>query len=363
MKFLNMLFKILIIFVLSFSVYNHCITQYVLGSENKMKSENYVDGKFVNSVPTKTSFSTGEYWDMSKAYIKGGQKHRTPSKPLPVMKPDSFTNHPSEEIKFVWLGHSSILLEFEKKRFLIDPMFSERASGVQWFGPKRFQPTPLKLSELPKIDAVLISHNHYDHLDKTTIKYLSGKVKYFYVPLGIKSILKNWGIDENKIVELDWWEESTKSDIKIFATPARHFANRGLFDMNETFWCSWTLIGEKIKVFFSGDTAETPQHKEIGEKFGPFDLAFIEIGSYDKLWPDVHSYPEDAVKAYIDLGGKLLVPIHWGTFDLALHSWFEPIERFAKEADLKKVNIITPKIGETIDIHNFKNESWWAKVR
>jgi L-ascorbate metabolism protein UlaG (beta-lactamase superfamily) len=323
-----------------------------------MKSVSYKSGKFVNSVPVK-EFSLKESIVIGWIFLFGSKEGRVPKQTLPVIKPEPFQEPPYSAIKYNWLGHSSILLEIEDKRILLDPVFSERISFTQLFGPKRFHPTPLSLEELPQIDMVLISHNHYDHLDKKVVNHFKNSAVDFFVPLGIKSLLIKWGVRSEKVYELNWWEEIELDGLTVVSTPARHFSNRGAFDVDKTLWTSWSIIGKKHKAYFSGDTGITPQFSEIGEKFGPFDLTFIKIGAYGEMWPDVHLNPEEAVQAHIMLRGRQLVPIHWGTFDVAFHSWQEPIERIIVAAEKDKVSLLTSMIGETVIPFEHENSYWW----
>ena len=333
---------------------------------NKVEnSKNYKDGKFLNNIPT-PMFEKGKFWEMTKKYIRGGQKPKRPATPIPIVRltKNDFHNPPSEELTLVWLGHSSVLIEFEGKRYLLDPIFSERASFVQWAGPKRFHPPPLNARDMPELDGIIISHNHYDHLDRGTIEALSERDLTFYVPLGIKKILMSWGIKANRIAELDWWDEVRDGKIMLASTPARHFSGRGLFDRNETQWCSWVLVGQKHRIYFSGDTGMSPAFEEIGGKYGPFDVTLLKIGASDETWSYIHINPEEAVQAHIRLRGKRLVPIHWSTFDLGLHSWYDPAERLQKAAESANVDYSIPRPGEVISLTNLENDrNWWKALK
>ena len=334
----------------------------VYSEDGMMRPSNYIDGKFVNSEPT-TVMKSGTYWNTAYQYFFQRHKDRTPSRPLPVVPIAGFAQQPAADgLRFVWLGHSSVLVELDCKRILIDPVFSERASIFSWAGPKRFQPPPIQAKDLPTLDAVLISHDHYDHLDKSTIVAIAEKTASFHVPLGVAAILESWGIQKSKIHEYAWWDVHEVDGITIVATPARHFSGRGLFDRNRTLWCSWVVSRNGKKVFHSGDTGMTAQFKEIGKKYGPFDVAFIKMAAYNENWPDIHLNPEQAVEANHDIGGKLLVPIHWATFDLSLHSWYEPIERLVKAAEQNHARTITPKMGEIIDPERYENGYWWKEL-
>jgi L-ascorbate metabolism protein UlaG (beta-lactamase superfamily) len=326
--------------------------------DDVVNSVNYKNGKFLNVVPNK-KYSFSDYITMTKDFFFGDKSGRVPEQPLPVISPEDFTSPPAGGIQYNWLGHSSLILELEGKRFLLDPVFSGRASFAQWMGPKRFHPTPVTLEELPHIDAVLISHNHYDHMDRMAVEHMIEKDVRFHVPLGVGDLVVKWGAKKENVVEFDWWDEVKVGEVRVVATPARHFSARGLFDRDETFWVSWSIVGARQKAFFSGDTGMTPQFSEIGERLGPFDITFIKIGAYDEQWPDIHLNPEEAVQAHVMLKGNQLVPIHWGTFDLALHSWQEPIERILIAAKEEKVSVVTSKIGETVVPSQHENSYWW----
>jgi len=334
----------------------------VYSEDGMNKPNNFSNGRFTNAEPT-TVMKPGSNWDSIYQFLFNGHKDRTPARPLPVVSMDGFAHQPaSDGLRFVWLGHSSVLVELSGKRVLIDPVFSERASIFSWAGPRRFQPAPLQAKDLPSLDAVLISHDHYDHLDRPTIMGLAEKTAFFHVPLGVAAIMKGWGVPKAKIHEYAWWDEHEVDGITIVATPARHFSGRGLFDRNRTLWCSWVISRNGRKVFHSGDTGMTSQFKEIGKKYSPFDVAFIKMAAYNENWPDIHLNPEQAVEAYRDLGGKTLVPIHWATFDLSLHSWYEPIERFIKATEQDHARVITPRMGELVDPERYVNGYWWKEL-
>jgi len=330
-------------------------------SSRMIESKNFKNGKFVNTVPTST-IVPGRFWEMVLKYVKGGDTLRIPSGELPVIQMDrkGFEIAPSQTPKFYWIGHATVLFEIDGKRFLTDPVFSDRVSPVTWFGPKRFMPPPITVAELPHIDAVLISHSHYDHLDHKSIVDLASKASKFYVPLGIGAILEGWGIERNKISEHDWWEESQIEDHTLIATPARHYSNRGIFNRNKTLWTSWSIVGPRHRVYFSGDTGMFPGFDEIGEKFGPFDMTMIKIGACDETWQQIHIDPEEAVQVHMMVRGKKLLPVHWGTFDLALHSWFDPAERLVKAANKTGADIVIPKVGELVTTTS-ESDLWWRQ--
>jgi L-ascorbate metabolism protein UlaG (beta-lactamase superfamily) len=248
------------------------------------------------------------------------------------------------------LGHSTLLLKLNDELWLTDPVFSERASPVQWAGPSRFHAPPISIDELPPIRGVILSHNHYDHLDYAAVRKLAAKTDYFIAPLGVGDTLVKWGVPADKVRQLDWWQSTAVGKLGLTATPAQHFSGRTPFDGNETLWASWVLDTGSYRVFFSGDSGYFKGFKEIGDQFGPFDLTLMETGAYDPMWPDVHMQPEETLRAHRDLRGKVLMPIHNGTFDLALHSWQDPFERISKLAAEQQQVLATPAIGEPLSI-------------
>jgi len=325
-------------------------------------------GKFVNPNGVALKWFSQETWDITKEYIFGKRIDPEPHIDLPIhpLHPDQWEKHRSGQISFSWLGHSSILISFENQLILVDPVLEERASPFSWIGPKRFHPSPVTAEELPFVDVVLITHDHYDHLEKSTLITISKKVERFIVPLGLGSLLEDWGINPEKIIELDWWETYSSSSLTFHATPAIHYASRGLFDANQRLWCSWSVIGQEKRFFISGDSGYCNEFKKIGDRLGPFDVTFLKIGSYnDKgAWRALHMTPEEAGQQHLDLRGQLLVPLHWATFDIALHSWYEPIERLVTFAGQKSINLITPEIGEKMILQDStKTVHWWLKYK
>jgi L-ascorbate metabolism protein UlaG (beta-lactamase superfamily) len=249
-------------------------------------------------------------------------------------------------------------------RFLTDPIFSERAGPYSFLGPRRFAPPPLAVEELPLIDAVVISHDHYDHLDHRTIQKLAAaRAVRFLVPLGVRAHLQYWGVPAERIVELDWWETFSLGGVTVTATPARHASGRMLLDDDAKLWAGWAFAGPAHKVYYSGDTGLFPGLADIGERLGPFDLTMIEVGQYGKAWPDWHAGPEQAVEAHRMVRGKVMLPVHWGTFQLAYHGWTEPIERTLVAATEKGVTLIVPKLGESVEPAAPPTvERWWPEV-
>lgn len=266
------------------------------------------------------------------------------------------------------LGHSTVLMKLRGEFFLTDPVFSERASPLQWMGPQRFHASPISIADLPPIKCVMLSHDHFDHLDHAAIVQLADKVEHFITPSGVGERLIGWGVDERKVQQLAWWESTEVAGIKLVATPAQHYSGRGLFDANQTLWASWVILDQhaenspehSLRLFFSGDSGYFPGFKEIGDKYGPFDVTMIETGCYDKLWPDVHMQPEQSLQAHLDLRGKQLLPVHNGTFDLALHAWYEPFERIVALAAQIGVAISTPQMGQALNLRVPESGvHWW----
>ena len=253
-----------------------------------------------------------------------------------------------------------MLMKINGITLITDPVFSKRASLFQFIGPKKFAYThEFKISELPPVDLVLLSHDHYDHLDCKVIKALKDKADKFIMPLGVGSHLERWGVDPSKIVELDWWENINYKGITLTAAPGRHFTGRLFNDRFKTLWCGWSIRGKEKRIYFSGDSGYFEGFKEIGEKLGPFDLSFIECGQYSKYWPTIHMAPEESVQAAIDLRSKQAVPIHWGKFKLSIHPWNEPPARFIKKANEENLNVGTPKIGEVFTLNKLPQNEWW----
>ena len=304
-------------------------------------------------------------WEIIKNMIAGGSNYKTPTTDIPLkeLTAASFEEAPETGLRVTWLGHSSLFIEMENSNVLIDPVWSERASMFDWMGPKRFHKPVIALNDLPKIDTVIISHDHYDHLDMATVKKLAGVPLRWVVPLGVASHLEHWGIAKEKIVELDWWQSTHVKGLKITATPSRHASGRSVHDYKATLWAGWAIKGQEHNVFYSGDTSMHDEFAKIGKALGPFDLSIIEVGAYNQLWADHHLGPEQAIIAHHQLGAKKMLPVHWGTFDLASHGWTEPIERVMDAADKTKANVITPMIGEPFEPTEEKQfAKWWPDL-
>jgi Predicted Zn-dependent hydrolases of the beta-lactamase fold len=285
-----------------------------------------------------------------------------PIKPLRVQKLTASQLLASSEDTLYRLGHSTLLLRLDGEFWLTDPVFAKRASPLQWIGPKRFHEPPLMPEQLPALKGVLISHNHYDHLDEMSIKALALRCEHFYVPLGVGRQLQQWGIAADAITELDWWQSVQVGKTQLVATPARHFSGRGLLDTDRTLWCSWVIRSPQFSLFFSGDTGYFDGFKQIGTAYGPFDITCIETGAYDPSWPDVHMLPEHSLQAHLDLQGRYMLPIHNGTFDLALHDWFEPFERIMTLALAQQVSLLMPQMGEPVQLRTPPGwYPWWRQ--
>lgn len=331
-------------------------------SPNKIEdSPHYKDGKF-NDMGNALDMSFTDYVSITWDFLFTSN-HRTPDTELPVKRVDQsdFNNKDSDQLNVTWLGHSSLMINIDGYKILVDPVFEKRISV---FGPTRFNgDVPLGIRQIPEIDAVIISHDHYDHLNKYSVQRLMEKSNKFIVPLAVGALLVDWGVPQDKIVELDWWQEyRLDHNLMVAATPAQHFSGRGLTDRNKTLWASWVIKTPFHKIFFSGDSGYFGGFKKIGDKYGPFDMTFIECGAYGEGWPRVHMFPEQTVQAHMDLKGILLHPIHWGTFNLALHPWYEPMERLMAAAHSKNIKTATPVVGETT-VYDSKIPSarWWEQ--
>ncbi len=324
-------------------------------------SENFHNGKFTNQHLSPMNVNSVK---LIKKLTKKAP-NRNPIKDVLVQKIDSLNieNHNNEITQLTWFGHSSFLLEMNGKKILIDPMLSKTPSPISFLGAKRYSNAiPIEVEKLPFIDAVILSHDHYDHLDYETIKKLKGKVGRYFTPLGLGNHLIEWGVAKENINELNWWDSIEFDGINLVCTPARHFSGRGLFDRATTLWCSWVITGKKDNIFFSGDSGYDTHFKEIGEKYGPFDISLMECGQYNEDWKLLHMMPEETVQASLDLKSKLTLPIHWGGFTLAFHDWTDPIERILNKANELNMPVTTPKIGERVIVGDTKypTEKWWV---
>ena len=328
--------------------------------EKLAKHSVYEKGRFKNSndVPTILPKSYGKV--LRQQFKKNPE--RVPEIAIPSVKP-VLSDITAANTSFIWLGHSTVLIRIDSVTILIDPVFSKRASPFSFIGPKSFEYTnPVTPEDFPFPDIILISHDHYDHLDYRTIKKYYRSVKEFYVPLGIKSHLVRWGIAGENITEFDWWEGKLYNEkVEFIAAPAQHFSGRR-GQNNSTLWCSWIMKADDNAIFFSGDSGYSPHFAEIGDKYGPFDLVFMECGAYGMYWPYIHMVPEQSVQAGIDVKAKTVVPIHWGKFNLSFHPWKEPIERFTKEAEKVKLNISVPIPGYVMVIPVLCSDNDWWRI-
>lgn len=295
-------------------------------------------------------------------FLCAGER-RVPPGPLPSVDPlEAWRRGPGSGLRATWLGHSTVLLEIDGVRVLVDPVWGGRASPSSLAGPKRFQPVPVPLRRMPRVDVVAISHDHYDHLDYPTIRELAKLEVPFVTSLGVGAHLEAWGVAPARIVELDWWEthELPGTELAITAAPSQHFSGRGLTTRDTTLWSSLAFRTSRRAVFFSGDTGLTTEYSLIRERLGPFDLVLLEVGAFHPAWGDIHLGPDRALEALALLGGGPFLPVHWGTFNLALHAWDQPAERLLEAAPKLGVQLVMPRIGEAIEpSHAERVQPWW----
>ncbi len=337
--------------------------------ERMQASPQFSGGVFKNSARVAPGLKPGSTLGTLRELVFGGQR-RVPIAPLPSQSPFETWARPAETgLRATWLGHSTVLLEIDGVRVLTDPVWGERASPSRLVGPKRFQPVPASIASLPHLDAVVISHDHFDHLDRPTIVELARREVPFYTSLGVGRHLQGWGVPASRIVELDWWEQVTVAGtgLELTAAPSQHFSGRGLSDRNRTLWSSFAMRGPRRSVFFSGDTGLTPEYAEIRSRLGPFDLVLLEVGAFHPSWGDIHLGPANALEALRLLGGGSLLPVHWGTFNLAIHAWDAPAEELlalaGQRAGDSDVHLVMPKLGEPVEPSRaLRVEPWWRAV-
>ena len=353
-------FTVLLLGVLAVTVLINC-AQHRLPTHAESPQQR--DGRFQNALPRPaTGFWQGVKLMWTFAFAK--PEGTVPNRPIPVQAVSRAQLEAAPDRSLFRLGHSTVLLKLRGRYWLTDPVFSQRASPVQWAGPARFHAPPISIEELPPIAGVILSHNHYDHLDHAAVMQLAGKTARFIAPLGVGDQLIAWGIDAAKVQQLDWWQSTEVDGLKLTATPAQHFSGRGLTDSDKTLWASWVIQDDDLRVFFSGDTGYFDGFRAIGKAYGPFDITLMETGAYDQRWAFVHMQPEETLQAHLDLGGRWLLPIHNGTFDLGLHAWEEPFERIAALAAAKGVALTTPEMGERVDLRAPQPGSgWWRASR
>jgi L-ascorbate metabolism protein UlaG (beta-lactamase superfamily) len=323
-------------------------------------SPHFIDGKFRNTLPTPTLKPANARDGLLRQWHE--QRHNgRPGGPVPLATAD----FPAEagELAVTWFGHASALLEIDGQRVLVDPVWSHRVSPSPTLGPTRLHPAPVALEALPPVDVVVISHDHYDHLDLPTVRFLLRRsTAPFVVPIGIGEHLRCWGVPDERIVELDWDAGTTVGELSLTCTEARHFSGR-FFARDTTLWASWVIAGPRHKVFFGGDTGYTPAFAGIGARFGPFDLTLLPVGAYNEAWKAIHMDPEEAVRANGDLGGQVMLPIHWATFNLAFHRWAEPVQRARAAAEQSGVPLVVPLPGQRIDVLAPPDlVDWWSAV-
>ncbi len=320
--------------------------------ERLRRSSSFRGGVFVNAEPAVFA-APGKVLGLAGEWFAARGLTR-PKAPLPSvpLRRAAFDSPPADDVRLTWMGHSTVLIELEGCRLLCDPIWSDRASPARFAGPRRFQPAPLPLGELPDLDAVVVSHDHYDHLDKATVQAIAQQQPRvpFIVPLGVGAHFERFGIASDRVIELDLWEEQAVASgaLRLVASPTRHFSGRGVRDRDRTLWVSWALVGRRHRVFFGGDGGYGKSFAEVGRRLGPFDVTLLEIGAHHPAWGTIHLGPENALVAHADLSGQLLLPIHWGAFNLAIHPWDEPIEKLFETASASGARVALPRLGEQV---------------
>ncbi|MET7541804.1 MBL fold metallo-hydrolase [Streptomyces sp. NPDC005349] len=334
------------------------------------RSPNFADGSFQNPVGARTR-PAGSMIEFAKVFFaKEGRVRRAPTGTVPVHSTTlaDLAKPPASGLRLTWMGHSSVLAEIDGRRVLLDPVWGERCSPFSFAGPKRLHPVPLPLAALGPVDVVVISHDHYDHLDLPTIRALADTDTVFAVPLGVGAHLEHWGVPADRLRELDWNESTKVAGLTLTATPARHFCGRGLRNEQHTLWASWVVAGPEHRVYHSGDTGYFPGFKDIGAEHGPFDATMIQIGAYSDFWPDIHMRPEEGMRAHLDLqggpGGGPMLPIHWGTFNLAPHPWSEPGEGTLAAGQRAGAKVALPCPGEPFEptAETLPVQPWWRAI-
>lgn len=332
----------------------------------KEQNFNAKDRKFENLIETTMDMGFKSMVGTMIEFIKGNPNGR-PNNELPLIKIDSLqVVENTSKTRLIWFGHSAFLLQLEGKNILLDPMLGNVPAPHPMLGGKRYsKELPIEIEKLPVIDAIIISHDHYDHLDYGSIEKLKSKTKAFYVPLGVGAHFEAWGVAPELIHEMNWWDETNLDNIHLAFTPSRHFSGRGLTNRNSTLWGSWVIIGQEDTLYFSGDSGYGNHFKSIGEKYGPFDFAMMECGQYNEKWAQIHMMPEETAQAGLDVKAKIIMPIHWGAFSLALHDWTDPVERVTAASKKLNLEVIVPKIGESIWLEDLKvsDSDWWKGLK
>lgn len=327
----------------------------------KRRAENFDGKKFHNE--TETVLMIKDYTEDKNTASQKGVK---PKNPLPVVESEFLKNPSESDFTLTWFGHSSILIQFGGKNILIDPVLSEKLSPVSWVGVRRFTPSPVSVSDLPEIDLMILSHDHYDHLDYRVMRQISGRVRKIVVPLGVECHLRKWKFDMEKVQNMAWWEECEFEGLKIACTPAQHFSGRWITGGNGTLWASFVIQSGGKRIFYNGDSGFAGHYEKIHEKYGDFDLALMECGQYNPRWAQIHSFPEEGADAMRILGARLAMPVHWGAFVLSRHAWDDSVERFSRHAEETGLSFITPKIGQTVDLNGENlddyREKWWREI-
>jgi L-ascorbate metabolism protein UlaG (beta-lactamase superfamily) len=321
------------------------------------KSPEWHNGKFENPLPMYTNVKGGVLQMLKSA---PGEE---PDAPVPTMDSSAlYKIPPASGLRVTWFGHSSMLLEIDGTNIVVDPLWSERTSPFSWLGPKRWYKPPVPIDHLPHVDAVVVSHDHYDHLDRASIQAFNALGVRFIVPLGVASHLRGWGVPAERITELDWWQEARVGNLTIVSTPSRHASGRLSARSDVTLWTGYALIGKEHRVFYSGDTGFNDTFADVGTRYGPFDVSLIESGQYDAQWPDWHLGPEQAMKVHEEVRGKVLIPVHWGLIKLAHHAWTEPPERILAAAKCSHAEVLVPEPGQAVEPTTNPNIArWWPR--
>jgi L-ascorbate metabolism protein UlaG (beta-lactamase superfamily) len=328
-------------------------------------SKQFEDGRFHNSSGKSAMTIHGGVLPMVRDYAQATRKR--PPGPVPMSSPLSIWKEAPPQLRVTWLGHSTMLIELDGVRILTDPVFGLRASPVSFAGPKRFHPPPVALDDLPPLDAIVVSHNHYDHLDAETLPklFVQHPQALVVTSLGVGAQLEQLGVNRDCLVELDWWEETSCGAVAITATPGQHFSGRGVLDRNATLWSGFVFGGRQQRMFFSGDTGLAPEFAEIRQRLGSFDLVALEVGAFHPSWRDIHLGPDQAMTAHQQLGGGAFLPVHWGTFDLAIHPWDEPAIVLSAAAATHQLPMVMPRVGGVVDIpKDFDGiiDPWWRTI-